>query len=153
MPETVSGVPLHPLVVHAVVVLIPLAALGVFAIAVIAKWRYRYGGLVAVVAVVAAALVPVAVLSGRALKDLLGSNDDIDRHQQIAQTLLFTAFPLAILAILLWLIGRRTERGVATARGLVILVATLGVVFALGVGVQVVLIGHSGANAAWSTSP
>ena len=32
MPETVLGLPLHPLVVHAVVVLVPLSALGAVAV-------------------------------------------------------------------------------------------------------------------------
>jgi len=152
MPDTVSGVPLHALVVHAVVVLIPLAALGVLTISVVAKWRYRYGGLVAITAVLAAALVPVATQSGDALQHLLGSSDDIEHHQELGETLLYTAGPLALIAIALWWIGRRDERGVVTSRTLVMVVATLGAVIALGVGVQVILIGHSGANAAWSTS-
>ena len=60
MPETLGGIPIHPLVVHAVVVLIPLAALGVMAISVIPRWRGRFGVLVVGAATVATALVPVA---------------------------------------------------------------------------------------------
>ena len=149
MPETVAGVPIHPLVVHAVVVLIPLSALGLVAIAVVRQWRHRFGGLVACVALLAAALVPVATQSGEALEKILGSNDDIDRHQQLGQTLLFTAFPLAALAVVLWWFGRREERGANNPRGLVTLVAVLSVLLGLAVVVQVVLIGHSGATAAW----
>ena len=55
MPETIGGIPLHPLVVHAVVVLIPLAALGVIAIALVPKWRSRFGILVVAVTAFATA--------------------------------------------------------------------------------------------------
>ena len=41
MLDTVLGLPLHPLVVHAVVVLLPLVALGVMALAVVPRWRAR----------------------------------------------------------------------------------------------------------------
>ena len=152
MPETVGGVPLHPLVVHALVVLIPLAAVGVLALSVVPKWRSRYGGLVAGVAVAAAALVPVATRTGLALEKLLGSSDAIDRHRQFGQTLLYSAIPLAVVAVALWWLGRRDERGATSSRALVVITAVLGVILGLGVGVQIALIGHSGASAAWSTS-
>ena len=151
IPETVGGVPLHPLIVHAVVVLVPLTALGVLAIAVVPRWRSRYGSLVAIVAVFAAALVPFATRTGLMLQELIGESDAIDRHRRLGQTLLYTAIPLALIAVVLWWIGRREERGPTTSRGLVRVVGILGVVLALGVGVQVVLIGHSGANAAWGS--
>jgi uncharacterized membrane protein len=153
MPETVGGVPLHPLVVHAVVVLVPLAALGVLAVAVVPKWRPRFGGLVATFAVLGAALVPVATQSGEVLESLLGSDEAIERHSELGETLLYSAVPLAMIAVALWWIGRREERGAPWPRVLVLAVASLGVVVALGVTVQVVLIGHSGADAAWSTDP
>ena len=42
----ILGLPLHPLIVHATVVIVPLAALGAIAIALM-KWaRMRYGELV-----------------------------------------------------------------------------------------------------------
>ena len=44
--DLINGVPIHPLVVHAVVVLLPLAVLGTIAIVVRPAWRLRYGPLV-----------------------------------------------------------------------------------------------------------
>lgn len=41
-----DGLPVHPLVVHAVVVLLPAAVLGTIAVAVRPAWRRRYGTLV-----------------------------------------------------------------------------------------------------------
>ena len=69
MPETVAGLPVHPLVVHAVVVLLPLAAVGVILIAAIPRWRAAIGFTVLVVTAVGAALVPVATMSGNNLAD------------------------------------------------------------------------------------
>ncbi|MEV4388804.1 DUF2231 domain-containing protein, partial [Micromonospora sp. NPDC049580] len=63
MPDTVNGLPLHPLVVHAVVVLLPLAALGVAALAVRPSWRGRYGGLVVLITALATAAIPLATSS------------------------------------------------------------------------------------------
>ena len=37
--DLINGLPVHPLVVHAVVVLVPLAALGTIAIALRPAWR------------------------------------------------------------------------------------------------------------------
>ena len=59
--------PLHPLIVHAAVVLLPLADLGAIAIALSARARTRYGSLVAVGSVVALGAVIGARLSGEVL--------------------------------------------------------------------------------------
>ena len=64
MPDTVFGVPLHPLVNHAAVVLVPLAVLGTLLITVVPRWRTVYGWLVVALAAVAFATVPVATRSG-----------------------------------------------------------------------------------------
>jgi uncharacterized membrane protein len=71
--DLINGVPVHPLVVHAVVVLLPLACLGTLAIAVRPAWRERYGLLVVACAAAATALMPVATSSGEALEHRVGS--------------------------------------------------------------------------------
>ena len=68
MPDTVFGVPLHPLVNHAAVVLVPLAVLGTLLITVVPRWRTVYGWLVVALAAVAFATVPVVTRSGRNLE-------------------------------------------------------------------------------------
>ena len=64
MLDTVFGVPTHALVVHATVVLLPLAALGGVAVALVPALRRRYGTLVGLLTVAAVASVPVATRSG-----------------------------------------------------------------------------------------
>jgi hypothetical protein len=149
MPETVGGIPLHPLVVHAAVVLIPLAALGVGAVSLVPRWRDRYGGLVVTVAVLGSVLGWAAKESGQNLKEIVGESDLVDRHAQLGQTILWGVVPLAVLAVVLWWLGRRDAHGRPVARGGSIAIGTAGLVVAIAVLVQVVLIGHAGAKAAW----
>jgi hypothetical protein len=54
MLDTFNGLPLHPLVVHAVVVLLPLSVVGAIVVALRPAWRQTYGWLVAGLLVVAA---------------------------------------------------------------------------------------------------
>jgi hypothetical protein len=137
------------LVVHAAVVLIPLAALGVGAISVVPRWRARYGGLVVTVAVLGAVLGWVAKETGQNLKAIVTDTDLVDRHAQLGQTILWGVVPLAVMAIALWWLGRRSAQGRTVARGGSIAIGTAGFVVACAVLVQVVLIGHAGAKAAW----
>jgi hypothetical protein len=60
VPLLLSGLPTHILAVHAVVVFVPLATLGVVIIAVSAPARRRFGWLVLAVTVVAAVSVTIA---------------------------------------------------------------------------------------------
>ena len=64
---TINGLPLHPLLVHAVVVLLPLAAVGSIIIAVVPKWRRRYWLPVLVLAVLGIGAVPITQQAGEAL--------------------------------------------------------------------------------------
>ena len=59
--------------------------------------------------------------------------------------------PLAVLALALhWLLGIPGDRPQQRGRALSAVLVVLPVVVAVGTLVQVVLIGHSGARAAWS---
>ena len=149
MPESVGGVPIHPLVVHAVVVLIPLTALGVVVLSVVPKWRPRYGALVATAGVISGALAPVAKLSGENLKATVGETDAVTRHADLGTTVLYGAVPLAVIAVVLWWLGRRAEHGQPAPRSVSLLVGVIGVVIAMAATVQIILIGHSGSEAVW----
>jgi len=69
---TFNGLPLHPLVVHAVVVLLPLAVLGVTALAVRPSLADRFGSLVVGVAALATVSIPVATSTGEDLEHRVG---------------------------------------------------------------------------------
>ncbi len=72
MLNMIDGMPLHPLVVHGVVVLFPLAILGTILIAARPAWRTKYGILVVLFTAAATVLVPIAARSGSELAEQLG---------------------------------------------------------------------------------
>jgi hypothetical protein len=71
--DTIGGLPVHSLVVHAVVVLVPLVALGAILMAFWPSFSRRFGTLIVVVAAGAAAATVVAKESGEQLAGRVGS--------------------------------------------------------------------------------
>lgn len=154
MFDTFNGLPLHPLVVHGVVVLLPLAIIGTLAIAIRPHWRHRFGLAIVVIAAVATLFIPIATSSGESFEKRVG---DPGNHADLGDQLIWFALPLLLLLIVLVVLDRRgrTEGrwpapGEPTPRsGLITGVAVLAVVAALAAGVQVYRVGDSGARAAW----
>lgn len=153
MFDTIDGLPVHALVVHGVVVLLPLAILGTIAIAFRPAWRRRYGVLVVGVAAVATALVPVATRSGGRLATHVGRPE---RHADLGNQMIWFALPLLLFVIVLVVLDRRTTEpaapsgpGGAGLLSAVNVVAVLAVVAGIAAGVQVYRIGDSGARAVW----
>lgn len=148
MFDLVGGLPLHPLVVHAVVVLLPLAALGTLATILVPRWR-RFLPAVAVIATVAALALPVATRSGEALEERVG---EPGVHAALGDQLQWLGLALAAVLWVLVLVDRRRRRsGEARGRGVAATaVAVLSVVLALAAGVQVYRVGDTGARAVWA---
>ncbi|WP_372736781.1 DUF2231 domain-containing protein [Nocardioides sp.] len=149
MFDLINGVPIHPLVVHAVVVLLPLAILGTIAIVVRPAWRVSVGPLVVAAAAIATALVPVATSSGEALEKHVG---DPGKHASLGDQLILFAVPLLVFsAALVWLARRQSQnKPVPQLRSLPTIIATLAVIASLAAAVQVYRVGDSGARAAWA---
>ena len=152
MFDLINGLPVHPLVVHAVVVLLPLATLGTLAITLRPAWRRPYGLLVVGCTAVATALIPVATSSGEALEERVGNPGE---HAELGDQLIWFAIPMLLLAAALWWLDRRAASadGVSAGRTTSVTtmraVAALAVVAALATTVQVYRVGDSGARAAW----
>lgn len=172
--DLINGLPVHALVVHAVVVLVPLTALGTIAIAVRPAWRRTYGPLVVGLGIVAAILCPVATSSGEALEKRVG---DPGEHAQLGELLVWFVIPMVVLALALVLLERRrttpttssttspttssttssSGRSRAGSSTVVTVVAALAVLASLATGFQAYRVGDSGAKAVWgdqvSSSP
>ena len=89
---TVGGVPAHPLVVHAVVVLLPLAAVGTLLVVARPLWRRQLGVWVLLLALAGVAAVPVATQTGEQLQRALGGGGPlVEIHEHRADTLLVPA--------------------------------------------------------------
>jgi len=147
--DTFFGLPVHALVMHVVVVLVPLAAAGVVAIAVVPRWRARFGVLVLVIATAGLAAVPVATRSGGELEDRLGASGVVARqindHQEMGERVIWPTLAMWVLAVVLVLMDRQRRRGTS-----VTVVAVLAVLAAGAAAAQVTVAGHLGSTAVWS---
>lgn len=150
--SVVNGLPAHVLLVHAVVVLLPLAALLAVVTSLWPAMQRRLGVLVPALAVVAAALVPVTTEAGEWLERHVEESDLVERHATLGDGVLPWAAGLAVVAVGAWLLARGAgragrERSVPVWARVVVVLVTLAV--AAGTVVQVVRAGDSGARAAW----
>lgn len=171
---TVFGLPLHPLVVHGTVVLVPVAAVLVIAAAVWRRARSRLVWPAFAGSVAATGLVALAALSGKPLARQVPSSPLVAHHAQMAKLLVVwvvamsgASFAMAYVVwrraggavpdrmrVPAWLVAVAAPGWVVRALGArwVLPVALgLGMLTGTGTLVQVVLVGHSGAQATWST--
>ncbi len=146
--DLVNGLPAHPLVVHAAVVLVPLAALGVIAMAIWPRFSQRCGWLVVGTAVAAAGASLVAKESGEALAERVGQ-PRFD-HADLGGFMPAFAGALMIATIALWWMDRRLPGGGASKGGWRFAVAVVAMLVAVGSIVWVVRVGDSGARSVWS---
>lgn len=147
MLDTIFGLPVHVLVIHATVVIVPSAALAVFLAAVWPRFREWAGWFPPLLALAAVILTPLSTSSGEALRSMVGDSRLVEEHAELADMMIWWAIPLLVGAVGVWWLHRR---GVSARRGLAVAAMVLSVVAAIGCTVQIVLIGHSGARAAWS---
>lgn len=150
MPNDLSGLPLHPLVVHATVVIIPLAALTAILFAVWPRFRAWAGPLPAALSLVGLVLVPLSTSTGEALEKHTAASALLERHTRLADGLLPWMIGLVVLSLAGYALHRRSTSGHSVARAVTVAVAVLAIVASVGTSVQVVRIGHAGAQAAWA---
>jgi hypothetical protein len=179
MLDTIFGLPVHPLIVHATTVVVPAGAVAVLLAALWPRFRRWAGWMPLALALAAVVLTPLSTESGEALERHVEHSDLIETHSQLAEGLLPWVVVLAVAAALLYVVARRERRssGVSAADGvgttavtetavasevaetsvrvaavprwLLVGAAVVGLVASLGTATQVVRIGHSGAQAAW----
>lgn len=148
MPDEIVGIPLHPLLVHAVVVFIPLAALGTLVLALVPRWRKPYGPLVVAASALSAIVVPFTTSSGENLRDSLQLGgpvlEKVEEHQAMGERVVWAVLPMFVLNLAMLLMARagRPAREVTT-------VAWLATIAAVVATVLVVLTGHLGSQAVW----
>jgi hypothetical protein len=144
--NTAFGLPTHPLIVHATVVIVPAAALLVAVAAVHPRFRTWIGPVPALAALASCVLVPLSTSSGEDLERRVGHSPLVEKHADLAGTLIWYVLPMALVAVL----GYALHRVRPHRKGLVVALAVASVVLGGATLVDVALIGHSGAKAAWS---
>ncbi|GIE78468.1 hypothetical protein Aph02nite_44180 [Actinoplanes philippinensis] len=154
---TINGLPAHILLVHAVVVLLPLAALLLVLTAVSPSIRRRLAGPNALLSLLVVALVPVTTSAGEWLEHRVTGSALLHEHTELGDTAIVAALPVALLAVAIWWRGREAD---GTARRRTYLAAgsaaitravmALAVVIAGFAVYDIYRIGDSGAKASWS---
>jgi uncharacterized membrane protein len=177
VPELIGGLPLHALVVHFTVVLLPIASVGSLLTAVWPAVRRRFGWLAVAAAAVSVVLVPITTKSGENLEEGLGAetNPLVQKHGDLADMMLYWAVGLFVAVTALMIFHTMAERraktvaapeldggvgGVATetrtetrrSAGLTVAmivaaVATVGL--SVGTGIHIYRVGDAGAHAVW----
>jgi uncharacterized membrane protein len=175
MFDEVFGLPAHPLIVHAPVVLVPLTAAVAAAYGILVPLRRHLGWLLALLSLAAAGSAFVAVLSGKEFEKRLGATPQIERHAGFGENLRNVALALAVVAVALVVVDlRRRPRKVRAdgpgaavdsgargaeaskqrrpALGVVSLVLTVVLLVLAAVATYyVVRVGHSGSEMVWGS--
>ena len=152
----VGGLPLHPLLVHAVLVLLPLTVLAVALAHVWPGARRRLGLVTPLAALGVLMLVPITQRAGEQLLVAVGPIPAAETHAHYARMLLPWAVGLFVVAVAQWVWFRSYAERVGKARpGARRLVWWLLGAAIAGVGggilVMIVLIGDTGARAVWGS--
>ncbi|MGL5824265.1 MAG: DUF2231 domain-containing protein [Nocardioides sp.] len=155
-----DGLPVHVLVVHAVVVFAPLAAVVAAVYAAVPRWRWVLRGVLIALTVTALVTAFVATFSGdalladrAALKSIPAVNTHIEAGERLRNGMIaFTA--LVLLAT--WrlggpsaLVSGRGGREVRPGNSLDRLLSAVLILASVAIVIVAVLAGHSGATAVW----
>jgi cytochrome b involved in lipid metabolism len=140
--DTIGGLPLHPLTVHAASVLIPLSAIALVVLVFVPKWRKAYFPLTIGALAVSVGLSFAAKQSGEALAARVGNPAD---HQALGDILFPASIGLFFVGLAFYLLTR-TEKPKWTIQ----LAGGIASIAVVGVVVLSVLVGHSGAEATWA---
>ena len=146
-----DGLPIHALVVHAAVILVPLAAtLGILFLR--PAWRMTLRWPLVAAAAIATATAFVARQSGEVLKESLGDQlkDNaagrlVERHQDLADRLWLWLLVFLAVTIVVALVLPRLTTPLASGAAAIIVAALAVVVIVL-----VAYTGHQGSKAVWN---
>lgn len=146
MFDTITGLPVHILVVHAVVVLGPLCALGTVVAAFSRTWFDRLSTVLVVLLGIAVLSALVARQSGLALRDRLGiQNPNLTRHAHLGTWIPLTMLVYWLLVVAWVWADRRRGRDAPLVKALMV----LSVVAAVGTTALIVVTGDAGSRSVW----
>ena len=145
--DTIAGLPVHPLVVHLTVIVLPVSAVAFIALVFARRLRPAYAWLAAAGLVVGAVAALVAKESGEALAERVGTPA---QHASYGTILPILGILLAIVAVA-WIVVQRRSAVASRDSGVVTVLGGLGSLLAVGVLALTVLVGHSGAEAVWGS--
>lgn len=148
--DELFGLPAHPLVVHAAVVLLPLAAVATVLCAALPRLRRHYAPVALAVALAATLAVGLAQGSGEALEERVDETELVEGHADQGERVLPWALAVVVAAGVVTAVPWLTRRRPALpAKALTATVVALSLIAGAGATWSVVEVGHSGAKATW----
>lgn len=146
-----NGLPIHALVVHAAVILTPLAAVLGFGLW-LPRWRMALRWPLVAVAAIATVAVFVAKESGEVLEESLGdqlkdnvTGDVVERHEELAERLWIALLIYLLIVVVVALLLPRVQNPLAFG-GLAAIVTVVAII----VAVLVFQTGEAGSKARWN---
>jgi uncharacterized membrane protein len=146
--DLINGIPVHPLVVHLAVVVVPVAAIGLIVMVIRPTFSQRFGGWVAAVAAIAMGASFVAKEAGEALEERVGE-PGFD-HAELGDVMPILAGLLLLAVVALYVVDRYMSDQSPSRRILRIVAAVAAVVIAVANMVWIYRVGDSGAKSVWS---
>jgi len=144
--DLITGLPIHPLINHGVVVLVPLAAVGALLVILIPKLRANYSPLVLATVLLATVSAFIATQSGEALSERVGLPN---AHATQGERLSYVVLAFAIL-FTIWFALERSDRIKEVLANLFKRVLKVVIpITAISSLALTILVGHSGAEATW----
>jgi hypothetical protein len=148
--EELFGLPAHPLVVHAAVVLLPLAAVATLVCAAVPRARRAYAPVALGLALAATLAVGLAQGSGEALEDQVDETELVEEHTERGERVLPWAGAVSVAAAAITAVPALARRRPALpARTVTAVLVAVSLVVGAGATWTVVDVGHSGAKATW----
>ena len=144
--DLISGLPIHPLINHAVAVLVPLAAIGALLVIFIPKLRGSYSPLVVAALFMSTISAFIATQSGEALAERVGLPNS---HATQGERLSFVVTAFFVLYSI-WFVLERSDRVKISISSLLkkILKAVIPITALTSLALTII-VGHSGAEATW----
>ncbi len=149
--DTLFGLPAHPLVVHAAVILLPIAAVSLVVVAAIPKARRIYAPIVFAVALFATIAVFMAQESGEALEEQVDETELVEEHTEQGETVLPWAIAVTIMsAVVAAEPYARNKLGKVSPHVVTAILVGGSLIVGIGATWTVVEVGHSGAKSVWN---
>lgn len=144
--DLISGLPIHPLINHAVAVLVPLAAIGALLVIFIPKLRTSYSPLVVAALFMSTISAFIATQSGEALAERVGLPNS---HATQGERLSFVVTAFFVLYSI-WFVLERSDRVKISISSLLKRILKVVIpITALTSLALTIIVGHSGAEATW----
>lgn len=151
MDWTINGLPLHPLLIHATVVLVPLAAVAATLGTLWPAARKKLGIVTPIIATIAAAAMALTIEAGEWLKEHVVTTDLVEAHIRIGKTAVPWILLLVASTWLQWAwFAYGKKRFPDASKAVPIVLASLVMVGAVGSTVAIIVIADAGAKAVWT---